>query len=167
VGVKSGRPSRSSSSSARASSKASRGRVAPPRTIALSTATQLRKIADRLGVLLIYKSSFDKANRSSGASFRGPGIEEGLRILEKVRTETGLPILTDVHSEDQVKMVADVVDVLQTPAFLARQTDFIAAVAASLPISRKASSLPPATCGTLRTRHARRRRRQGCRPTIS
>ena len=100
-------------------------------SFALSTATQLRKIADRLGVLLIYKSSFDKANRSSGASFRGPGIEEGLRILEKVRTETGLPILTDVHSEDQVKMVADVVDVLQTPAFLARQTDFIAAVAAS------------------------------------
>jgi len=99
-------------------------------SFALSTATQLREIADRLGVLLIYKSSFDKANRSSGASFRGPGVEEGLRILEKVRTETGLPILTDVHSEDQVRMVADVVDVLQTPAFLARQTDFIAAVAA-------------------------------------
>jgi 2-dehydro-3-deoxyphosphooctonate aldolase (KDO 8-P synthase) len=99
-------------------------------SFALSTAEQLREIADRLGVLLIYKSSFDKANRSSGASFRGPGIEEGLRILEKVRTETGLPILTDVHSEDQVQMVADVVDVLQTPAFLARQTDFIAAVAA-------------------------------------
>ena len=99
-------------------------------SFALSTATQLREIADRLGVLLIYKSSFDKANRSSGASFRGPGVEEGLRILEKVRTETGLPILTDVHSEDQVRMVADVVDLLQTPAFLARQTDFIAAVAA-------------------------------------
>ena len=100
-------------------------------SFALSTATQMRAIADRLGVLLIYKSSFDKANRSSGASFRGPGIEEGLRILEKVRSETGLPILTDVHSEDQVAMVAEVVDVLQTPAFLARQTDFIAAVAAS------------------------------------
>ncbi|RZM21387.1 MAG: 3-deoxy-8-phosphooctulonate synthase [Sphingomonas sp.] len=100
-------------------------------SFALSTAAQLREIADRLGVLLIYKSSFDKANRSSGASFRGPGIQEGLRILEKVRAETGLPILTDVHSEDQVRMVADVVDVLQTPAFLARQTDFIAAVAAS------------------------------------
>ncbi|WP_242138388.1 3-deoxy-8-phosphooctulonate synthase [Sphingomonas sp. TREG-RG-20F-R18-01] len=98
---------------------------------ALSTATQLRAIADRLGVLLIYKSSFDKANRSSGKSFRGPGIEEGLRILEKVRAETGLPVLTDVHGDDQVKMVAEVVDVLQTPAFLARQTDFIAAVAAS------------------------------------
>lgn len=98
---------------------------------ALSTATQLQAIAERLGVLLIYKSSFDKANRSSGASFRGPGIDEGLRILEKVRAETGLPILTDIHSEDQVKAVAEVVDVLQTPAFLARQTDFIAAVAAS------------------------------------
>ncbi len=98
---------------------------------ALSTATRLRSIADRLGVLLIYKSSFDKANRSSGTSFRGPGIEEGLRILEKVRRETGLPVLTDVHSTEQVAMVAEVVDVLQTPAFLARQTDFIAAVAAS------------------------------------
>ncbi|WP_426265221.1 3-deoxy-8-phosphooctulonate synthase [Sphingomonas sp. PWP1-2] len=96
----------------------------------LAIATQLRAIADRLGVLLIYKSSFDKANRSSGTSFRGPGIEEGLRILEKVRAETGLPVLTDVHTEDQVKMVAAVVDVLQTPAFLARQTDFISAVAA-------------------------------------
>ncbi|WP_174543134.1 3-deoxy-8-phosphooctulonate synthase [Sphingomonas mali] len=98
---------------------------------ALETAARLRAIAERLGVLLIYKSSFDKANRSSGASFRGPGIEEGLRILEKVRDETGLPVLTDVHSEDQVKAVAQVADVLQTPAFLARQTDFIAAVAAS------------------------------------
>jgi 2-dehydro-3-deoxyphosphooctonate aldolase (KDO 8-P synthase) len=98
---------------------------------ALATAARLRAIAERLGVLLIYKSSFDKANRSSGASFRGPGIYEGLRILEKVRDETGLPVLTDVHSEDQVKAVAQVADVLQTPAFLARQTDFIAAVAAS------------------------------------
>ena len=98
---------------------------------ALDTATRLRAIAERLGVLLIYKSSFDKANRSSGGSFRGPGIEEGLRILEKVRNETGLAVLTDVHSEEQVKMAAEVVDVLQTPAFLARQTDFIAAVAAS------------------------------------
>lgn len=96
----------------------------------LAIAEQLRAIADRLGVLLIYKSSFDKANRSSGTSFRGPGIEEGLRILEKVRAETGLRVLTDVHTEDQVEMVAEVVDVLQTPAFLARQTDFISAVAA-------------------------------------
>jgi 2-dehydro-3-deoxyphosphooctonate aldolase (KDO 8-P synthase) len=99
--------------------------------LALDIAGRLRAMAERLGVLLIYKSSFDKANRSSGNSFRGPGIEEGLRILEKVRNETGLPVLTDVHAEDQVKAVAEVVDVLQTPAFLARQTDFIAAVAAS------------------------------------
>lgn len=97
---------------------------------ALLIAEQLRGVADRLGVLLIYKSSFDKANRSSGTSFRGPGIDEGLRILEKVRAETGLPVLTDVHTEEQVSTVAGVVDVLQTPAFLARQTDFIAAVAA-------------------------------------
>lgn len=99
--------------------------------LALSTAETLAGIAARLGILLIYKSSFDKANRSSGKSFRGPGLDEGLRILQKVRTETGLPILTDVHTEDQVKPVAEVVDILQTPAFLARQTDFIAAVAAS------------------------------------
>jgi 2-dehydro-3-deoxyphosphooctonate aldolase (KDO 8-P synthase) len=99
--------------------------------LALSVAEALRDIADRLGMLIIYKSSFDKANRSSGSSFRGPGLEEGLRILEKVRAETGLPILTDVHEAAQVKPVAEVVDVLQTPAFLARQTDLIEAVAAS------------------------------------
>jgi 2-dehydro-3-deoxyphosphooctonate aldolase (KDO 8-P synthase) len=99
--------------------------------LALSTAETLRGIADRLGILLIYKSSFDKANRSSGSSFRGVGLEEGLRILEKVRAETGLPVLTDVHDAHQVKPVAEVVDVLQTPAFLARQTDLIEAVATS------------------------------------
>lgn len=97
----------------------------------LGVAERLAGIAERLGVLLIFKSSFDKANRSSGKSFRGPGMDEGLRILEKVRRDTGLPVLTDVHERDQVEAVADVVDVLQTPAFLARQTDFIAAVAAS------------------------------------
>jgi 2-dehydro-3-deoxyphosphooctonate aldolase (KDO 8-P synthase) len=99
--------------------------------LALSTAETLRGVADRLGILLIYKSSFDKANRSAGSSFRGLGMEEGLRILEKVRTETGLPVLTDVHDAHQVKPVAEVVDVLQTPAFLARQTDLIEAVATS------------------------------------
>lgn len=97
----------------------------------LGVAERLAGIAEQLGVLLIFKSSFDKANRSSGKSFRGPGMDEGLRILEKVRRDTGLPVLTDVHERDQVEAVADVVDVLQTPAFLARQTDFIAAVAAS------------------------------------
>lgn len=96
----------------------------------LSIAEHLAGVADRLGILLIFKSSFDKANRSSDKSFRGPGMDEGLRILEKVRRETGLPVLTDVHEAGQVKAVAQVVDVLQTPAFLARQTDFIAAVAA-------------------------------------
>ncbi|WP_156678248.1 3-deoxy-8-phosphooctulonate synthase [Sphingomonas profundi] len=95
----------------------------------LATAETLRDIAERLGVLLIFKSSFDKANRSSGTSFRGPGMDEGLRILEKVRAETGLPVLTDVHTAEQVPAVAQAVDVLQTPAFLARQTDFIEAVA--------------------------------------
>ncbi|MDB5684293.1 MAG: 2-dehydro-3-deoxyphosphooctonate aldolase [Sphingomonas bacterium] len=99
--------------------------------LVLATAERLRRIADTLGILIIFKSSFDKANRSSGTSYRGPGMDEGLRILAKVRSETGLPILTDVHSIDQVGPVAEIVDVLQTPAFLARQTDFIAAVAAS------------------------------------
>ena len=97
----------------------------------LSVAENLAETAQKLGLFLIFKSSFDKANRSSDKSFRGPGMDEGLRILEKVRRETGLPVLTDVHEPGQVAAVAQVVDVLQTPAFLARQTDFIAAVAAS------------------------------------
>lgn len=97
----------------------------------LAVADRLAALADRLGILLIYKGSFDKANRSSGASFRGPGIDEGLRVLDKVRAATGLPVLTDVHEPAQAAAVADVVDVLQTPAFLARQTDLIEAVAAT------------------------------------
>jgi 2-dehydro-3-deoxyphosphooctonate aldolase (KDO 8-P synthase) len=97
----------------------------------LGTAETLKRIADKLGILLIFKSSFDKANRSSDKSFRGPGMDEGLKILAKVRDAIGVPILTDVHDIPQVKPVAEVVDVLQTPAFLARQTDFIHAVAAS------------------------------------
>jgi 2-dehydro-3-deoxyphosphooctonate aldolase (KDO 8-P synthase) len=97
----------------------------------LHTAERLKAITDRLGMQLIFKSSFDKANRSSNKSFRGPGIDEGLRILEKVRSEVGVPVLTDVHDIRQIAPVAEVVDVLQTPAFLARQTDFIHAVAAS------------------------------------
>ena len=99
--------------------------------LALSTAATLRDITARLGLPFVYKSSFDKANRSSGRTFRGPGMEEGLRILAKVRDEIGVPVLTDVHTEEQVAPVAAAVDMLQTPAFLARQTDFIAAVAAS------------------------------------
>lgn len=99
--------------------------------LVLQVAGRLRGIADRLGLQLIFKSSFDKANRSSNASFRGPGVDEGLRILEKVRAETGLALLTDVHDAEQVRAAADVVDILQTPAFLARQTDLIEAVGAS------------------------------------
>ena len=99
--------------------------------LCLEIGEALRGIADRLGLLVIFKASFDKANRTSGTSFRGLGMDEGLRILEKVRAETGLPVLTDVHGVDQVAPVASVVDMLQTPAFLARQTDLIEAVAAS------------------------------------
>jgi 2-dehydro-3-deoxyphosphooctonate aldolase (KDO 8-P synthase) len=97
----------------------------------LRTAEELNRITDKLGILLIFKSSFDKANRSSDSSFRGLGLDEGLRILEKVRHVVGVPVLTDVHDIPQIEPVAQAVDVLQTPAFLARQTDFIHAVAAS------------------------------------
>ncbi|HTK59116.1 MAG TPA: 3-deoxy-8-phosphooctulonate synthase [Sphingomicrobium sp.] len=97
----------------------------------MSTAERLKAITDKLGIFFIFKSSFDKANRSSDKSYRGPGIEEGLRVLAKVRDELGVPVLTDVHDIPQIKPVSEVVDVLQTPAFLARQTDFIHAVAAS------------------------------------
>ncbi|MFL6729045.1 MAG: 3-deoxy-8-phosphooctulonate synthase [Sphingomicrobium sp.] len=97
----------------------------------LRTAETLKGITAKLGMHFIFKSSFDKANRSSDKSFRGPGLEEGLRVLEKVRAELDVPILTDVHDIPQIAPVAEVVDVLQTPAFLARQTDFIHAVAAS------------------------------------
>lgn len=96
---------------------------------ALLCAEQIAAVAERTGSLVIYKSSFDKANRTSIDSFRGVGMDEGLRILESVRSETGLPVLTDVHVPEQAATVASVVDVLQTPAFLARQTDFITAVA--------------------------------------
>ena len=97
----------------------------------LETAATLKRIADKLGILLIFKSSFDKANRTSDKSYRGLGMEEGLSILAKVRDEVGVPVLTDVHDIPQIAPVAEVADVLQTPAFLARQTDFIHAVAAS------------------------------------
>ena len=97
----------------------------------MDTAGALKEITASLGIPFIFKSSYDKANRSSGTSFRGPGMEKGLEILAKVRRELGLPILTDVHSEGEISTVAAVVDVLQTPAFLCRQTDFIHAVAQS------------------------------------
>jgi 2-dehydro-3-deoxyphosphooctonate aldolase (KDO 8-P synthase) len=101
------------------------------RELAIETAGQLKAITGALGMPFVYKSSFDKANRSSGRSFRGPGMDEGLRILDEVRRQIGVPVLTDVHESEQVAPVAAVVDVLQTPAFLCRQTDFIRAVAAT------------------------------------
>jgi 2-dehydro-3-deoxyphosphooctonate aldolase (KDO 8-P synthase) len=97
----------------------------------MDTAGTLKEITASLGIPFIFKSSFDKANRSSGSTFRGPGLDKGLEILAKVKRELQVPILTDVHSEDQIARVASVVDVLQTPAFLCRQTDFIRAVAQS------------------------------------
>ncbi|SFZ77441.1 3-deoxy-8-phosphooctulonate synthase [Chitinimonas taiwanensis] len=97
----------------------------------IDVAGQLKEITSELGIPFIFKSSFDKANRSSGKSFRGTGMDEGLRILAKVREQIGVPVLTDIHEIDQIKPVSDVVDVLQTPAFLCRQTDFIRACAQS------------------------------------
>ncbi|RZT97707.1 3-deoxy-8-phosphooctulonate synthase [Rivibacter subsaxonicus] len=97
----------------------------------MDVAGRLKEITGKLGIPFIFKSSYDKANRSSGTSFRGPGMDKGLQILAKVRKELGVPVLTDVHTEAEVPYVASVVDVLQTPAFLARQTDFIRAVAQS------------------------------------
>ena len=106
--------------------------------LALSTAETLKKITDDLGIPFIYKSSFDKANRSSGASYRGPGIAEGLRILAKVKAEIGVPVLTDVHEDTPLDEVVAVVDVLQTPAFHCRQTNVIHNVCAQgLPVNIK------------------------------
>jgi 2-dehydro-3-deoxyphosphooctonate aldolase (KDO 8-P synthase) len=95
--------------------------------LCLSIAVPLRAACDRLGIPYIFKASFDKANRTSNASFRGPGIDEGLAILERVKREVGVPVLTDVHESDQAALAAGVVDILQVPAFLARQTDLLLA----------------------------------------
>jgi 2-dehydro-3-deoxyphosphooctonate aldolase (KDO 8-P synthase) len=97
----------------------------------IDTAGRLKEICAKLGIPFIYKSSYDKANRSSGKSFRGLGMDEGLRILSEVKRQLGVPVLTDVHAIDEIEQVASVVDVLQTPAFLCRQTDFIHACARS------------------------------------
>jgi 2-dehydro-3-deoxyphosphooctonate aldolase (KDO 8-P synthase) len=105
--------------------------VVESREMAMDTAGQLKEIAAAVGVPFIYKSSYDKANRSSSKSFRGLGMDTGLQILADVKKQIGVPVLTDVHAEDEIAAVAAVVDVLQTPAFLCRQTDFIHAVAAS------------------------------------
>jgi 2-dehydro-3-deoxyphosphooctonate aldolase (KDO 8-P synthase) len=112
--------------------------VIESRQMAMDTAGALKEITSALGIPFIYKSSFDKANRSSGKSFRGPGMEKGLEILADVKRELGVPVLTDVHTIEEIPMVAAVVDVLQTPAFLCRQTDFIVACAESgLPVNIK------------------------------
>ncbi len=97
----------------------------------LDTAGALKEITDSLGIPFIFKSSFDKANRTSGTSFRGPGVEEGLKVLAEVKRQLGVPVLTDVHEYTPLDEVAEVVDVLQTPAFLCRQTDFIQKVASA------------------------------------
>jgi len=106
--------------------------------LALDTAGYLRDLCEKLDIRFIYKSSFDKANRSSHESFRGPGFDDGLKILDKVKKEIGVPVLTDVHEDTPLDEVAAVVSVLQTPAFLCRQTDYIQAVAAAgLPVNIK------------------------------
>ena len=121
--------------------------VVESRAMAMDTAGKLKEMTAALGIPFIYKSSYDKANRSSGKSFRGPGMDEGLSILAEVKRQIGVPVLTDVHTEDEVPAVAAVVDVLQTPAFLCRQTDFIRAVAMSgKPVNiKKGQFLAPAT----------------------
>jgi 2-dehydro-3-deoxyphosphooctonate aldolase (KDO 8-P synthase) len=106
--------------------------------LVMEVAAYAKRVAERLGVPYIFKSSFDKANRTSSRTFRGPGIEEGLRVLEKVKRELGIPVLTDVHEDTPIDEVASVVDVLQTPAFLVRQTNFIQRVArAGKPVNIK------------------------------
>ena len=125
--------------------------VIESRELAMETAGRLAEMASALGVPFIYKSSFDKANRSSGASFRGPGIDEGLKIMADVRSQIGVPVLTDVHDQAQIRDVAAVVDVLQTPAFLCRQTDFIRAVAsAGRPVNiKKGQFMAPQDMGNV------------------
>jgi len=112
--------------------------VVESRQLQMDVAGRLKEVCSALGLPFIFKSSYDKANRSSGASFRGPGRDEGLRILAEVRGQIGVPVLTDVHTEADIAEVAAVVDVLQTPAFLCRQTDFVRAVArAGRPVNIK------------------------------
>lgn len=104
--------------------------VIESREFALETAKMIAEVTNELDINALYKSSFDKANRTSGSSFRGPGIEEGLEILAEVRETVGMPVLTDVHTPEQVSLAAKYVDMIQTPAFLCRQTDLIEAVGA-------------------------------------
>ncbi|MDR0250107.1 MAG: 3-deoxy-8-phosphooctulonate synthase [Burkholderiales bacterium] len=107
-------------------------------TLQIDVAGQLKEMTGKLGIPFIFKSSYDKANRSSHASFRGPGIDEGLHVLSEVKRQLGVPVLTDIHTVEEISTVARIVDVLQTPAFLCRQTDFIrAAASAGLPVNIK------------------------------
>ena len=105
--------------------------VIESRDLALQVAEEVKAITDRLGIHYVFKASYDKANRSSGGSFRGPGVEEGLAVLAEVKQQLGLPVLTDIHESQQAEPVAEVVDVLQIPAFLCRQTDLLLAAAAA------------------------------------
>jgi len=112
--------------------------VIESREMAMETAGKLKEICAEIGISFIYKSSYDKANRSSGKSFRGNGLEEGLKILDEVKKQIKVPVLTDIHTTEEIEPVASVVDVLQTPAFLCRQTDFItAAASAGKPVNIK------------------------------
>ncbi len=117
--------------------------------LCLDTAAQLKRTCARLGITYVFKASFDKANRTSGKSFRGPGLEAGLEILAKVRQRFGVPVLTDVHNEAQASVAADVVDILQIPAFLCRQTDLIeaAVVTGNIVNVKKGQFLSPAEMG--------------------
>ncbi|MEJ2383904.1 MAG: 3-deoxy-8-phosphooctulonate synthase [Xanthomonadales bacterium] len=119
--------------------------------LALDTAGRLKELCARLDIPFIYKSSFDKANRSSEKSFRGPGVDEGLRILAEVKRQIGVPVLTDVHEDTDIQAVANVVDVMQTPAFLCRQTNFIHRVAAAgIPVNiKKGQFLSPWEMGNV------------------
>ena len=142
--------------------------VIESRQLALDTAGMLKEICAQLGVPFIYKSSYDKANRSSGASFRGPGADEGLKILAEVKRQIGVPVLTDVHEIGQIEAAAAVVDVLQTPAFLCRQTDFINAVAsAGKPVNiKKGQFLAPADRKNVVDKAKKAALASGCRENI-
>src|SRR5918993_4567071 len=137
--------------------------VVESRQLAFDTAGELKGIAQALGIPFIYKSSYDKANRSSIQSFRGLGMDKGLEILNDVRREIGVPVLTDVHEIDEIDEAAAAVDVLQTPAFLCRQTDFISAVAATgKPVNiKKGQFLAPGDMKNVveKARHAARESR--------
>jgi 2-dehydro-3-deoxyphosphooctonate aldolase (KDO 8-P synthase) len=142
--------------------------VIESRQLALDTAGMLKEICAEVGMPFIYKSSYDKANRSSGKSFRGPGADAGLKILAEVKQQIGVPVLTDVHEIGQIKAVAAVVDVLQTPAFLCRQTDFINAVAsAGKPVNiKKGQFLAPGDMKNVVAKARQAASASGCADTI-